>query len=94
MPTKRANRGRLHPQQLLKELEDSVWTVKFDDALDLVTKNINALKSSVDVNDLVSLRLRCLAAEILDYAGRYEDAETVISEPGGRCRNSIVPYPS
>ena len=75
--------------RLLKKLQAELAKVDFGKALDELKQHNLAILLGTNVNQKTSLQIKCLAAEIYDYFGQYDEARKMIEPDGLKCRKNL-----
>jgi hypothetical protein len=76
----------------LSDLEKKLLSADFEGALVIVQDEVHVHLREDAVRmtpELESLRMRAMAAEVLDYFGRYVEARAVIEKDGQRCQRVL-----
>ncbi len=78
----------IDPDKLLPELQHCLISGDFETGLSTILRQVQPERLR-HCDELTRLRVLALAAELLDYSGRYEDARTLIEEEGRRCQKIL-----
>jgi tetratricopeptide (TPR) repeat protein len=78
----------MSPEQLVQELQKRLLSADFDAARALIDSHLR-WENLTAIDEILALRLRAMASEVYDHAGRYGEAEEVIRSDGKRCERLL-----
>lgn len=75
--------------RLLEKLQAALARVDFDKALDELKHHDLEILLETREDQKTSLQIKCVAAEIFDYFGQYDEARKLIEVDGLKCRQNL-----